>query len=768
MAYGYRYDKLNRITNAHYVKGEKRPDDTFEHAGRYNLEILPQGSNPSGYDLNGNILNLKRYGISGGNPASPAGEPAAIDVLSYHYDGNQLTQVDDAGTQDGFKDGTNEGDDYEYDANGNMTTDRNKGIENITYNHLNLPMVIVMSENRKIEYIYDAAGIKLSQRVYEDDTQPATKTTNYIGERVYETKGGEDIKLQFLHHEEGRIVKGPEPGDPDWTPDAKDWVCQYHLKDHLGNTRLTFGEADTTEYLLTMEIDPIENRIIEAEDFENVFESEDNRVPDLNHTPVSASTPNPEYVIFLNGTERMMGPAKSLKVLPGDQVAIDAYAKYLHLESYNSSVAGNMLLSGFLGTFLNAGSEFLINNGYVDEGLLAGLENLANGGEDYTGVPQAYLNYILFDKEYNVIEGKKLQIGEAGKFEIGDTNLGLHEHLQIDPITIAKEGYIYIYLSNQTPGSEVYFDDLMITHTQGRVVQKDDYYPFGLTFNTSQREGSLNNKYLYQGKEREELTGWDDFEWRQYDPILGRTPILDPHAYKYSNFSPYSWAANNPVSVIDPDGRDIIFGANSITFTESDAQAVFSVLKNNYASNNSKPCKGSDCDEKKKDDKQKALILTKEQAATVAFIEGTKQAARYFGLSTGAAFGAVFMTVVGVFIPSDAGHGSTRINSLSPEDEERYNDLHNERMAEGLDQAQELEYQELVELKYPYGDPLEPMFEKMRQGNNQKKNQEVTSLYKEFGITDKDTQRKIHDMITGKNLTRDEIKEVIKSYLDGR
>ena len=169
-----------------------------------------------------------------------------------------------------------------------------------------------------------------------------------------------------------------------------------------------------------------------------------------------------------------------------------------------------------MGTFLNAGSEFLINNGYVDEGQLAGRENLANGGEDYTGVPQAYLNYILFDKEYNVIEGKKLQISEAGKFEIGYTELGPHEHLQIDPITIAKEGYIYIYLSNQTPGSEVYLparrsarlstvggDDLLITHTQGRVVQKDDYYPFGLSISglNSSRENSLKNKYLYNGKE---------------------------------------------------------------------------------------------------------------------------------------------------------------------------------------------------------------------------------------------------------------------------
>lgn len=40
-----------------------------------------------------------------------------------------------------YKDGnTNPAlDDYEYDANGNMVKDRNKGITEITYNYLNLP-----------------------------------------------------------------------------------------------------------------------------------------------------------------------------------------------------------------------------------------------------------------------------------------------------------------------------------------------------------------------------------------------------------------------------------------------------------------------------------------------------------------------------------------------------------------------------------------------------------------------------------------------------
>ena len=66
---------------------------------------------------------------------------------------------------------------------------------------------------------------------------------------------------------------------------------------------------------------------------------------------------------------------------------------------------------------------------------------------------------------------------------------------------------------------------------------------------------------------------------------------------------------------------------------------------------------------------------------------------------------------------------------------------------------------------FPYGDPNERSYEKMRQGNNTKKNQEAESLYKEFGITDKDQQRKIHDLISGKGYDRPKIKEVIEEYL---
>ena len=47
--------------------------------------------------------------------------------------------VDISGSTEGFKDGANYGNDYTYDANGNMTSDKNKQINSIEYNHLNLP-----------------------------------------------------------------------------------------------------------------------------------------------------------------------------------------------------------------------------------------------------------------------------------------------------------------------------------------------------------------------------------------------------------------------------------------------------------------------------------------------------------------------------------------------------------------------------------------------------------------------------------------------------
>jgi len=49
---------------------------------------------------------------------------------------------------------------FEYDANGNMIYDRNKGIT-VTYNLHNLPTKVEYNDPRKIEWVYDSNGTKL-------------------------------------------------------------------------------------------------------------------------------------------------------------------------------------------------------------------------------------------------------------------------------------------------------------------------------------------------------------------------------------------------------------------------------------------------------------------------------------------------------------------------------------------------------------------------------------------------------------------------------
>ena len=65
-----------------------------------------------------------------------------------------------------------------------------------------------------------------------------------------------------------------------------------------------------------------------------------------------------------------------------------------------------------------------------------------------------------------------------------------------------QAGYMYIYLSNDNPTTvEVYFDDFKVTQIKSPVIASEDYYPFGLSFNSYQRANSVKQDYKYNGKE---------------------------------------------------------------------------------------------------------------------------------------------------------------------------------------------------------------------------------------------------------------------------
>jgi RHS repeat-associated protein len=84
----------------------------------------------------------------------------------------------------------------------------------------------------------------------------------------------------------------------------------------------------------------------------------------------------------------------------------------------------------------------------------------------------------------------------------------------------------------------------------------DNYYPFGLAFNSYQRENSVAQDYKYNGKEEQtELgLGWLDYGARMYMPELGRWGAIDPLTEVSRRWTPYNYAWNNPLLFIDPDG----------------------------------------------------------------------------------------------------------------------------------------------------------------------------------------------------------------------
>ncbi|XLS29987.1 fibronectin type III domain-containing protein [Flavobacteriaceae bacterium M23B6Z8] len=210
--YNYSYDALNRITDAIGVT-----TNVFDVTGIT-------------YDKMGNIKTLNRQGAVVAQPQlSNSGDYSLMDGLTYSYDtGNKLQSVQDSGNGTyGFKDGANTTTEYTYDANGNMIKDDNKGITNITYNHLNLPTQVTMADGT-ISYIYDAAGMKL-KKIVNNTAESSVTSTEYAGNYIYE-----DGNLQFFNNAEGYVEEDGSGG--------YNYIFQY--KDHLGNVRLSYSDLN--------------------------------------------------------------------------------------------------------------------------------------------------------------------------------------------------------------------------------------------------------------------------------------------------------------------------------------------------------------------------------------------------------------------------------------------------------------------------------------------------------------------------------------------
>lgn len=517
-SYAYSFDKVNRLKSASFQASEGSA--WTKECGTLNETMK--------YDHNGNIIalsrkeNLRDLDVIEDEPVVTS-VPQLMDSLTYTYSssaGNNLAKVEDASSNEGgFKNGVSLSEEYFYDVNGNLIKDANKGIDSIAYNFLGKPMQINFADGKIIHYVYDAAGVKLSMYVVQNGD---TIMTDYAGSFVYQN--GE---LSFFGSPEGRVVKN-----------GSNLEYQYAISDHQGNTRIVFTSVAPSpdERIATFEGGSGDD----AGEYLNV----DNVVTfnSANHTPGGSK------VVQMNQNYKV-GPAKSVMVYPGDTIHAEVGSYYESGSGYGTgSPAVAVLVSAVASAFggiSSGGGE----SGLIYDGIDAAFGAFGLGGNQGDDVPAAYLNYILFDQRYNVLDMGWKPVTSSSYFN--------KAVIAFDPIPIKEAGYIFVYLSYENESNAfVYFDDFKVNHTKGQIMQYNEYYPFGLQTQTSwTRNETTPNNYLYNGPtETNVTTGWNETMFRSYDPVLGRFMQVDPMASQFGSLTPYNYAANNPAVMNDPTG----------------------------------------------------------------------------------------------------------------------------------------------------------------------------------------------------------------------
>ena len=204
-------------------------------------------------------------------------------------------------------------------------------------------------------------------------------------------------------------------------------------------------------------------------------------------------------------------------------------------------------------------------NGNISSDALSGLEisyNLLNlpsksyGGGDYSD----YYDYLA--------DGTKI----LHEYSDGqqDRYIGSLVYYNTGEVSVPFGGGRLVSAGNTTAAHYFLTDHLGSTRVVAKVtsagrkdLDRKDYYPFGQAWTQSGMPTS-GNAFLFSGKERQHIEGYDnvitpfyDFGARFYDPdgvtFLQQDPLLE----KYYPIGQYNYCAGNPVRFIDVDGRKI-------------------------------------------------------------------------------------------------------------------------------------------------------------------------------------------------------------------
>lgn len=538
-AYGYDYDRADRLTRADFAEQAGGSAAWTNTQADFSVSGLT-------YDGGGNLLSMKQMGLNGLAVQT-------IDSLKYGYfpNSHRLNYVTDkrnnsASVLGDFKEADNrEVQDYWYDPNGNIAKDRNKGIDTIYYNHQQLP-AILYAKNKKasIHYLYaGGTGERLAKMVSDVSVQPQRSgVTHYINGFQYEQDS-----LQFIAHEEGRIRPVYRTGRP------VAYVFDYFIKDQSGNVRMVLSShRDTAIYAATMETTAA---VVENALFSNIDNTR--TVKPANYPADNTTSPN-AYVARLNAINgQKVGPSLVLRVMAGDSIQVAVRALYRHVGAATSSTSTAAMVAAILQAFDGPGSADGVHRATGDGSPVYTLSSSSynqlktkDASQNLPDRPKAYLSYIMFDDQFKLVDEN------SGVRQVGGAADAL-QTLVLEKMRIKKTGYIYIYTSNES-GQDVFFDNLVVTHNGGALLEETHYYPFGLTMagisrNALKGQQYPENRRRYNGIEFSvdlDLQQYDAF-YRTLDPQIGRWKQIDPKIDDMVAWSPYVSNYDNPIRYND-------------------------------------------------------------------------------------------------------------------------------------------------------------------------------------------------------------------------
>lgn len=101
-----------------------------------------------------------------------------------------------------------------------------------------------------------------------------------------------------------------------------------------------------------------------------------------------------------------------------------------------------------------------------------------------------------------------------------------------------------------------YLGNVRFVETNNRVIETNNYYPFGGFYGDD--DNALGQNWKFGNKEFLRMFGEYDFGGRWLDPTEGRFNSMDKYAEKYYCISPYIYCKANPIANIDPSGNYIL------------------------------------------------------------------------------------------------------------------------------------------------------------------------------------------------------------------